>query len=133
MMIAAILVSLAIASDPGVGLDRTEIALERCLSSSSAAPSEVPDSEDVESAEAVPPAEVSEEGRSACYDRAVRAYDGRILKTYRRLLGKASPDEADWLARTNQAWLEYRAAATDGDVVGLARDHARWLDGLRRH
>jgi len=130
MIIAAMLMALTATSEPD--RDRTEVALERCLSSPSAAPAQEVDPEDVEAAEPPAVTGLSEDGRMACYDRARRAYDDRILKTYRSLLRKASPDEADWLARTNQAWLEYRAAAAAGDVVDLARDHARWLEGLRR-
>jgi len=133
-MMTLIMAMMALASsDPKV--DRTELALERCLASPAAAPAQQTEdgdepTEEVQEEQAAP--REQSDGRASCLDNARRSYDRRVIGAYRSLLKKASPDAAEWLGRTNQAWLEYRDTMTgDVDVVAAARDHALWLESLR--
>lgn len=126
--------ALLLLASPGQVGDRTAVALERCLASPKGArPAPEPDADaDSASGQDVAP-EVPLDGRGICLDSALRSYDGRIVKAYRSLLKRSDPALAEWLSRTNAAWLDYRATATDdADRVTIARDHALWLEGLRR-
>lgn len=133
-MTVLLLAALLLSSD-GPREDRTAIALERCLASPRAAPAPEPEAGE-EPVEEPPPQVVPDErpdGRAACFDNALRSYDRRVVDTYRSLLRKASPDAAEWLSQANQAWLNYRGQMTgEVDATSAARDHALWLEGLRR-
>jgi len=130
-----IIAALLLASN-GPKEDRTAIALERCLASPAAAatPPEVQDDDeaDEEVQEEQPAVQERPDGRTTCLDNARLSYDRRVIGTYRSLMKKASPEVAEWLAQTNQAWIGYRQTMTsEVDAVAAARDHAQWLEGLR--
>jgi len=129
-----IIAALLLASN-GPKEDRTAIALERCLASPAAAatPPEVQDDEaNEELQEEQPAVQERPDGRTTCLDNARLSYDRRVIGTYRSLMKKASPEVAEWLAQTNQAWIGYRQTMTsEVDAVAAARDHAQWLEGLR--
>ena len=129
-----IIAALLLASN-GAKEDRTAIALERCLASPAAAatPPEVQDDEANEEVQEEQPAvQERPDGRTTCLDNARLSYDRRVIGTYRSLMKKASPEVAEWLAQTNQAWIGYRQTMTsEVDAVAAARDHAQWLEGLR--
>jgi len=129
-----IIAALLLASN-GPKEDRTAIALERCLASPAAAatPPEVQDDEANEEVQEEQPAvQERPDGRTTCLDNARLSYDRRVIGTYRSLMKKASPEVAEWLAQTNQAWIGYRQTMTsEVDAVAAARDHAQWLEGLR--
>lgn len=129
-----IIAALLLASN-GPKEDRTAIALERCLASPAAAATspEVQDDEANEEVQEEQPAvQERPDGRTTCLDNARLSYDRRVIGTYRSLMKKASPEVAEWLAQTNQAWIGYRQTMTsEVDAVAAARDHAQWLEGLR--
>jgi hypothetical protein len=124
--------------------DRTAAALERCLSEPAdrkraVPPQTAPDDEAEEgpppglAEDGSPPPDPDGAGRDACYDAALRAYDGRVLRTYRTLLGRVAPEAAGTFIQANQQWLSYRGEASrNEDAVARARDHALWLEGLLR-
>lgn len=133
MILLATLLALASSGSPE---DRTALALERCLASpkgARAAPAREIDPNEAQDQVDEPSETPASDGRGICLDNAVRSYDSRIVRTYKALLKRSDPALAEWLSRTNQAWLEYRGTATDEtDRVTIARDHALWLEGLRR-